>query len=209
MNVSVILLAGGTGSRMGTSVPKQFLDLKGKPIALYSYELFASLPYVTEIVVVCPEEYRYLFDTNLFAEPGDRRQDSAYNGFLKTSRGSELICVHDTARPFIEREDIDALYAAAVESGAATLARPVKYTIKQAQGHFVTATLDRDSLYEIHTPQMIASELLEEGFANAQKYNLTVTDDVSLVEAIDKPVRLVSCAESNVKLTTPHDLAKV
>lgn len=207
MKVSVILLAGGTGSRMGTSVPKQFLDLDGKPIARYSYDLFKSLDYVSQIVVVCPEMYRGIFpEDTQFADPGERRQDSVYNGFLETSRGVDLICIHDAARPFLCKSDVDKLLKVAQESRAATLACPVRYTVKEVTEGLIQKTLDRTNLYEIHTPQMIAPELLEEGFRKAKDQNISVTDDVSLVELLREPVQVVTGSPKNIKITYPDDL---
>src|SRR3990172_7494754 len=109
MKLSVILLAGGTGTRMGGVLPKQFLPLNGKPIARHSFDTFASLDEVVEIVVVCEERYRSHFHSEKksydlrFAEPGERRQDSVYNGFRTTSADADLICIHDSARPFVTR----------------------------------------------------------------------------------------------------------
>ncbi|MCH9613163.1 MAG: 2-C-methyl-D-erythritol 4-phosphate cytidylyltransferase [Chlamydiia bacterium] len=207
MKVAVILLAGGTGTRMGTSVPKQFLDLDGKPIARYSFDLFKELDYVTQVVVVCPEIYREIFppDTT-FANPGERRQDSVYNGFLETARGVDLICIHDAARPFISKEDVEKLLQEALVSKAATLACPVRYTVKEVTEGLIQKTLNRTNLYEIHTPQMISPELLEEGFKKATDEEISVTDDVSLVELLKRPVSVVEGSPKNIKITYPDDL---
>lgn len=207
MKVAVILLAGGTGTRMGTSVPKQFLDLDGKPIARYSFDLFKSLDYVSQIVVVCPKMYREIFPPETtFAEPGERRQDSVYHGFLETARGVDLICIHDAARPFLSKKDVDKLLEEALLSKAATLACPVRYTVKEVTDGLIQKTLDRTNLYEIHTPQMIAPEILEEGFKKAALENLSVTDDVSLVELLKRPVSVVQGSPKNIKITYPDDL---
>ncbi len=209
MKISVILLAGGTGSRMGTSVPKQFLDIHGKPVASYSFDLFSNLPYVSQIVVVSPPAYRELFPGALYADPGERRQDSVFNGFQETSRGVDLVCIHDASRPFLQKEDVDRLLATAMECKAAALGRPVPYTVKEVRGDTVLRTLDRSTLWEVHTPQMIAPDLLAEGFKYANTHHLTVTDDVSLVELIGHPVKLVEGSGRNIKLTTPDDMALV
>ena len=206
MKVSVILLAGGTGSRMGTSVPKQFLDLNGKPIARYSYDLFKDLPFITQIIVVAPEAYRDLFPGATFADPGLRRQDSVYNGFLETPRGVDLICIHDAARPFLLKEDVTKLLKVAQESKAATLGCPVRYTVKQVKDGHVDKTIMRDNLFEIHTPQMITPDLLDAGFKMARDQDTTVSDDVSLVELLGHPVRIVEGSPRNIKITYPDDL---
>ena len=213
--VSVILLAGGRGTRMGTSTPKQFLSIHGRPLAKYSFDLFATIPSVAEIIVVCPPPFRHIFETQTsvnvkFAEPGRRRQDSCYNGLQQVSDQSSLVCVHDAARPCATHSRIQNVIDAARRHGAATLGFPVKNTIKEADGNqFVSRTPDRSRLWSIHTPQVIKTELLHQGFEHARQEGLKVTDDVSLVENLGLPVKLVIDQPSNIKLTTPEDFAVV
>jgi len=212
--VSAIILAGGKGTRMRSSTPKQYLPLGGKPLALYSLELFASCPAINEIIVVCDLSYQSLFIPNypnlLFASPGERRQDSVYNGLQRTSNPSQkthLICIHDSARPLATPSDLMNVLAEAQKHGAAVAANPVKNTIKECdfQG-FVKRTLDRSKLWEMYTPQVVESSLLKKGFEIAINNNLTVTDDVALVELTGHPVKLVKGSYSNIKITTPEDL---
>lgn len=206
--VTAILLAGGSGTRMGGIQPKQFLTLANKPILLHSFEVLTALPEIEEIVVVCDPDYRhYLPSDTLFAMPGRRRQDSVYNGFQCVSHDSEIIVIHDAARPMISAAMVLRGLAGAKEYGAAVTAMPVKATIKQGQPDgFVDKTLDRTSLWEIQTPQVIRASLLRRAFEHALKHNLDVTDDVSLVEAIGHPVKLVEGSYHNLKITTPEDL---
>ncbi|MDP1836797.1 MAG: 2-C-methyl-D-erythritol 4-phosphate cytidylyltransferase [Chlamydiales bacterium] len=207
--VSAILLAGGVGTRMRSTTPKQFLPLLGKCVARYSFDLFKSMPEIHEIVVVCEEVYRKDFSEPdvLFAFPGPRRQDSVYNGFCKVSVDSDIVIIHDSARPLINRDMILRGIHAAEEHGAAVAAVPLKATVKQSRGDcFVDKTLDRSTLWEIQTPQTIKTALLRTAFEHALKHNLEVTDDVSLVEAIGYPVKLVEGGYSNLKITTPEDL---
>ncbi len=214
-DVSVILVAGGIGTRMGLPTPKQFLPLGGMPIVLHSFHLFASLKEVFEIIVVCDVSYRTLFpDLSSprirFATPGERRQDSVWNGLCACSEEAKLICIHDSARPLLAESDLHAVIAAGREHKAAALAAPVKQTIKQIdENGFVVKTLDRTYLWEMHTPQVIVPDLLKKGFAFAEKKKLTVTDDVALIELIDHPVKLVRGSDLNLKVTTPVDLTIV
>jgi len=215
--VSAILLAGGKGKRMQSSTPKQYLPLGGKPLALYSLELFASCPAIDEIIVVCDLFYQPLFRNTasnyprlLFAPPGERRQDSVYQGLQKTSnpaKKTHLICVHDSARPLATSSDLMNVLAEAKKHGAAVAANLVKNTIKECdpQG-FVQRTLDRSQLWEMYTPQVIEASLLKKGFKIAINNNLTVTDDAALVELTGHPVKLVKGSYSNIKITTPEDL---
>jgi len=212
MSISVILLAGGLGSRMKSETPKQFIPLLGKRLVLYSLDLFLTLPDVYEIVIVCPKGFEEIFPSNTpvplrFASPGARRQDSLFNGFSSLSLDSSLVCIHDAARPLIKREDVEKAIAAARKYQAAVLATSVKMTIKEANTEgMVLRTLDRSTLFEIQTPQVITSELLKKGLQLAYERDLTVTDDVSLVELLGHPVKLVPGSYTNIKITTPDDL---
>ncbi len=213
-DISVILLAGGTGSRMESAVPKQYMPLLGKPLARHSFELFSSLTEVKEVIVVCRKDYQHHFALPKcpvpirFAEPGPRRQDSVYNGLQSVTEPCQLVCIHDSARPLVKREAVDEVLKAAREHEAAVLAVPVKATIKQSsRDGFVRATLDRSTLWEVQTPQVIALPLLRRAFQHALENGLEVTDDVSLVEALGQPVKLVTGCYSNLKITTSEDLA--
>lgn len=212
--LSVILVAGGQGTRMGAPIPKQYLPLNGQPLILHSFSLFAEMPEVQEIIVVCEETYHSLFPCLehprvLFAAPGSRRQDSVWNGLCKIAPESQLLCIHDSARPLLTAEDCRAVLEEGKRHGAAVLATPVKYTIKSSTpGGFVQRTLDRANLWDIQTPQVVKPEWLRAGFAKARALgDLAVTDDASLVELLGHPVKLVKGKDSNIKITTPTDLA--
>lgn len=192
---------------MGASSPKQYLPLLGKPIALYSFECLLSSPLISEIIVVCEPAYESLFWGVQFAKPGSRRQDSVYNGLRKVSQDCDFVLIHDIARPLLNEEDLQTVILAAEEFGAATLATPVKVTIKEADSdHLVRKTLDRSALYNIHTPQVLKKEVLLKGFSVAIDKEITVSDDVSLAELISHPVKLVMGSYDNIKITTPEDL---
>ncbi|CAH9085998.1 unnamed protein product [Cuscuta europaea] len=165
-SVSVIFLAGGMGKRMGVSMPKQYLPLLDQPIALYSFYTFSQLPQVKEIVVVCDPSYKDVFEdarekikTKLkYALPGKERQDSVYSGFQAVDVNSELICIHDSARPLVLAEDIEKVLKDGLLVGAAVLGVPAKATIKEANDEsFVVRTLNRKTLWEMQTPQFRSS----------------------------------------------------
>lgn len=207
MTISVILLAGGHGSRMKCNLPKQYLELHGKPIAHYSLEMFLSMSDVQEVIVVCDPAYCHYFSSYgvKFALPGERRQDSLYNGLKAAS--CEWICVHDSVRPFITVEMTQRLFADGKKMGAATVGMPMKWTVKLCkENNLVQNTLDRNLVWEGQTPQFLSKTVLLSGFSHAIEHDLTVTDDVSLAEIIGHPVKLVEGAYNNIKITTPEDM---
>ena len=211
--VSVVFLAGGVGKRMGAKLPKQYIKLGGKEIALYSFEVFAGMSHVREIIVVCEEEYESVFKsvgvekTLKFARPGKERQDSCFNGFQEADQSSSLVAIHDSARPLLRAEDAVACFEDAIKYGAAVLGVPVKSTIKEVDGNqLVVRTPDRATLWEVQTPQVIKPELLRKGFEKVKAENLEVTDDVSIIEQLGEPVRITTGDYYNIKLTTPEDL---
>ncbi|CAD7698782.1 unnamed protein product [Ostreobium quekettii] len=216
--VSIVLLAGGVGKRMGAKVPKQYIDLRGQPIATYSMQTFAKMKEVGEIVVVCDPSWRYVFEEcaersgmNVpmrFASPGPERQDSVYNGLQEVSPSVALVAIHDSARPLVRAEDVLKCVLDAWDVGAAVLGVRVKPTIKEVddQGH-VVQTLVRSRLWEVQTPQVIRPDLLKQGFELVRREGLEVTDDVSIVEAMGGRVVVTEGSYTNLKITTPEDMA--
>nr|ABV02019.1 2-C-methyl-D-erythritol 4-phosphate cytidyltransferase [Nicotiana langsdorffii x Nicotiana sanderae] len=214
-SVSVILLAGGKGKRIGASMPKQYLPLLGQPTALYSFFTFSRMPQVKEIIVVCDPSYQDIFEDakeNIqvelkFALPGKERQDSVYSGLQEVDSISKLVCIHDSARPLVWTEDIEKVLKDGWVVGAAVLGVPAKATIKEANSEsFVVKTLDRKTLWEMQTPQVIKPELLKKGFELVNREGLEVTDDVSIVEHLKHPVYITEGSYTNIKVTTPDDL---
>lgn len=217
-DVGVVLLSAGVGKRMGASIPKQYIKLMGLEIALHSLDTFLACD-VAEIVIVCAEEWQHIFKDHLekvgptevdvkFTTGGKERQDSVNNGLAKID--APIVAIHDGARPLVTKEEVERVVADAREHGAALLAVRTKATIKQAVGEsdtFVESTPKRKLLWEAHTPQVIRSELLRKGFEKAEKEGLDVTDDVSLVEQLGEKVKLTEGEYTNIKVTTPEDIA--
>ena len=213
---SFVLLAGGSGSRMKADRPKQFLDLLGKPVLQWDLELLLGIKELDRIVLVIAEEFRTMeflqpfvdADSRLvFAAPGKERQNSVENGLAGVADDCTLVAIHDAARPLVTRESIDKCFADAAAHDAAVLAVPCKPTIKESNdGEFVLKTLDRSKLWDIQTPQILRPQMLRDGFKNANDKGLAVTDDVSVVELMGKPVKLTVGEYTNLKLTTPEDM---
>lgn len=204
---SAVIVAGGSGSRMGR--PKQMLPLGGKPVLVRTVEAFLQTPEIKEIVVVTPTENRAelqkRFPGIVFADPGKTRLLSVKNGFLKTSAASQLVAVHDGARPLVESAHISACLQAARQYGAAVLAVPVKDTVKVCEGGFVQNTLDRAVLWAAQTPQCYRRPVLAEAL---EKFGQEegATDESQLVEKLGIKVRVVPSSYKNNKITTPEDL---
>jgi 2-C-methyl-D-erythritol 4-phosphate cytidylyltransferase len=208
--VSLVLLAGGSGSRMQSEIPKQFLQLKNKGVVFHSLDIFRNIDEIDEIIVVTDDKWRPAFQEYkvVFASPGARRQDSLFNGLQKVSPETKWILVHDAARPLITEKMVRNLIEEGKTHGAATLGVPLKATVKEGNlDKLVARTLDRSLLWEIQTPQFVSKQILIDGFAIANRDNLTVTDDTSLAELCGKPVKLVFGSYSNLKITTPEDIA--
>ena len=223
MHVTAILLAAGKGSRFKSRISKPLVKLGGSPIIDFSLKTLSRHPLVKDIILVVNSgnigSISALVNKSGYKKiralvlGGDRRQDSVFNALKKVSAQSQLVLIHDSARPFVKFREISALLARARSSGAAILGVPVKATIKQvtkSQGHKVTGnftvkrTLDRNFLWEIQTPQVFRQDWLLE--ANRKFTKVDVTDDAGLVEKLGKRIVLVQGSYDNIKITTPEDL---
>jgi len=213
-----IIPAAGTGSRMQADVNKQYLLLAGRPILTHTLTLFAAHPRIDRICVVVPaEEINYcraeivmlygLDKVSAIIAGGPTRQDSVANGLLGCNAAvDDLVIIHDGARPLLRAIDLDALLAAAAQSGAATLGVPVKDTIKEVRDGVIVATPERSSLWQVQTPQAFRYGLLLAAHSQARADGFVGTDDAMLVERLPHPVTMVAGSYRNIKITTPEDL---
>lgn len=213
--ISVILLSGGQGLRLGGALPKQYLNLAGKPIALHSFEKFLAIEEVKEIVVVSERQYINIFQYEtskqiLFANPGFRRQDSVYNGIKKLSKEASFVLIHDAARPLIKESDIRKLILEGSSYDASALATPERNTLKKVDSNRnILHTIPREDVWEVQTPQMVKVSLLKEGLELALAKNITLTDDLSAAELIGKIPHLVEGSPLNIKITYPDDYVSI
>ena len=208
---------------MGASIPKQYLELCGRPVVAWSLRLFASMKEVKDVVVVCEPEYKELISKQWreaveraqsvaelntvpelkWALPGAERQDSVQSGLAQIDPESKLVAVHDSARPLTTPEDVRACLSDASAAGAAVLGVPVKPTIKEVnEDGTVARTLERARLWEVQTPQVVEPALLRRGFAFAIERGLEVTDDVSVVELLGETVRITQGSYTNIKVSS-------
>ena len=216
----VVIPAGGTGSRFGHAQPKQFLELAGLPILVRTCRAFFAVEAIRTVVVAAPADYLHhtidLLHAHLPARHLDRlritaggatRQDSVYAGLVQLPSGIELVLVHDAARPLVDPATILRCLEGAARFGAVIAAVPVKDTLKQVgPDGLIMATVDRSQLWQAQTPQAARRHLLEQAFAAARRTGLVGTDEASLLEAADIPVRVVVGSEYNGKITHPEDL---
>lgn len=204
---SAVIVAGGTGKRMGR--PKQMLPLGGKPILVRTVEAFRASPLVKQIIVVTPEENQQTLQTYFkdltFALPEETRLGSVVNGTLQADPKAQVIAVHDGVRPLVSAEKITQCLQCAFENQAALLAVPVKDTTKICEDGKVRQTLNRGVLWAAQTPQAYRTEVLQKAL-ETYGHLKDATDESQLVEKMGIPVHIVESDYRNLKITTPEDL---
>ena len=212
--VSVIIPAAGRGTRMGKSINKQYISLDNKAILTHTIRAFD----IDEILVVVAANEEKLFKNTVLKEykikkpykivvGGSTRQASVYNAVKKVDKKCTIISVHDGARPLISNKEIINTVLGAKKFGGCVLGVPVKETVKQAdEKGFVSATVERSTLYNIRTPQVFKADILKAAFENAEKKGILGTDDSYLVEQYGLKVKIIKGSYNNIKITTPEDL---
>lgn len=214
--VSAIILAGGKGKRMGKDISKQFILVKDKPIIYYTIKKFSDCKLIDEIILVLPKdeiEYckkevleKYSLKVDKIIEGGKERQDSVYNG-LKALKNSDIVLIHDGARPFVSEKIILDGIENAKKYGAAAPGVMPKDTIKVKDDFsFSKETLKRESLIAIQTPQVFKKDIIVKCHERIREDNVSVTDDTMVVEKYGYKVYLYDGDYTNIKVTTPEDL---
>ncbi len=214
MKVSVIIPAAGQGTRMGSSIPKQYLLLNGQPILHHTLMAFETCGLVDSVALVVPkndlETAQKKWDYKIvkhIVEGGKERQDSVYNGLKAIPADTDIVIVHDGVRPFVTPDMIGRSIEAAQKFGAAITAIPVSDTIKQVDGEdYVTRTVDRNGLWRMQTPQTFQYAILAEAFKVAVADSFYGTDEGSLLEHAGKKMKIIMGSELNIKITRQEDL---
>lgn len=214
MNTSAVIVCAGNSTRMG--VNKILLPLGGRLVVGVTMQAFQACESVKEIIIVAREadipaimeEAQKAGITKLkeCTAGGDTRQQSVINGIRCISQDTELVAVHDGARPLVKPEHIEKAIKDALVFGGAALGVPVKDTIKVVDGGLITDTPPRSSLYITQTPQIFRKKLYFEGIDFALEHGLDFTDDCQLVEAIGGKVYMTAGDYTNIKITTPEDI---
>ncbi len=216
---ALIVVAGGTGHRLGADRHKALVPLAGRPLVEHCLRTLLALPELDPVILVGHRDDRAALAAVIARLPrpvtlvdgGARRQDSVAAGLAALPHTTRLVLVHDAARPFVPVDRIEALIASAQRTGAALLAVRVADTIKEARpggdAPLVERTLPRDRLWAAQTPQAFAFAVLERLLADAAARALNVTDEASLFEAAGLEVAFVEGSRLNFKITTGEDLA--
>ena len=208
-----IIVAGGSGTRMGMEIPKQFLPLAGKPLLMHTIQAFASTSPSINIILVIPEKHiplwkelclEYNFSNHYtIVNGGKERYDSVANGLAHVPDNA-LVAVHDGARPLVMAETIDTSFDMAAIHGAAIPVTKPKDSVRIINQDSSNVSINRDSVRLVQTPQTFRSELLKKAYhlPNTGAF----TDDASVMHNAGFEVFLFNGNETNIKITTPADL---
>ena len=210
---TILIVAGGRGTRMGGPQPKQFLELAGRPVLMHTLEAFDRWDASARLIVVLPEDqietWKRLCEAHVFGRihrvvaGGETRFHSVRNG-LDAVASDGLIAVHDGVRPLVAPSVIAACFAAAADGGAAVPVVPVVESVREVDADGGSRPVDRARLRVVQTPQVFRADVLRAAYC--LPYDPRFTDDASVVEASGVAVRLVPGNRENIKLTTPMDL---
>jgi 2-C-methyl-D-erythritol 4-phosphate cytidylyltransferase len=214
MKEYVIIVAGGTGSRMKSDIPKQFVSVNGLPILMHTINAFRKYSERLSIIVVLPENQfdfwenlcvKFGFDvTYRLVAGGETRFHSVKNGLRSIDDASALVAVHDGVRPVIDREIIARSFQTAAKSGTAVASVPLKDSVRSVGADGNNLALDRNAIRLIQTPQTFRNEWMSHAFD--QDYDTKFTDCASVLESAGYPIHLIDGAYENIKITTPEDL---
>ena len=216
MHASAIIVAAGSGVRLGMDVPKAFAPIDGCPLLRYSLRALSAVEEIGEVVITVPAGMEAAARAEVRAAGlaipakltpgGAERQDSVRIGLALTSPEAEVVVVHDAARPFAP----SALFASCIEAarrcGGAIAAIALADTLKRTENHTIIATIPRAGLWQAQTPQAFRREMLVAAHERAVRERWTVTDDAELVERCGGTVEVVESSPLNLKITTPVDM---
>lgn len=211
---SAIVVAAGKGERMQTEVKKQFLPLLGMPVLAHTLEAIEKSESVREIILVVSEEDILTAKDIVLATEcekvskiiagGKTRAESVSKGLMELSADCEIVLIHDGVRPCVKASLIEECIKNAAKHGASALGVTPKNTIKRVDKNgFIEATVDRDSLVEIHTPQCFQREVITKAY---EHFDSSATDDCALVEQTGVRIHITEGSYANLKLTTREDL---
>lgn len=216
---AAIIVAGGSGTRMGGDTPKQFLDLCGMPVVVHTMRAYEESEYIDQIYVVARDEdvndsvydnYAEKFSITKYRKcvsGGKTRQESVLKGIEALSDDVKFVAIADAARPLTTPELINSVCLAAYRYSAASAGCPAVDTIKTVDNHkFIMDTVERTSAWQAATPQAFSLPLYRAAAYSALDIGFECTDDNSLVERLERRIKFVDCGRYNIKITEPLDL---
>jgi 2-C-methyl-D-erythritol 4-phosphate cytidylyltransferase len=219
MKVAAIVVAAGAGRRIGGEISKAYLPIAGRPLVLRTVDRMFEAKTVEQVILVVAGQDRDRCDALLREDSalrdrpyllqigGTTRQQSVKRGLDKIAEQTEIVIIHDAARPFVSAALIDRCVESAAEKGAVVAGLPVRDTIKVVGAdRRVQTTPDRSLLWEIQTPQVFQSKLIVDAHRRAEADGVEVTDDAMVVERMGKPVYLLEGERTNFKITLPEDI---
>ncbi len=216
--ISTIIVAAGNSTRMNMGKSKQYIPINNIPVLARSIKTFESISLIDEIIVVvnqsdinyCKEKIigpQNFCKIKSIVAGGNNRQQSVFNGIKEASSSSDIIVIHDGARPFVKSDTIKKTIDTAKENSSATCAVRVKDTIKiSSKENFVTKTIPREFLWSIQTPQAFKKDIIVESHQKAISDQFLGTDDTALVERLGIKTKIVEGDYFNIKITTKEDL---
>ncbi|MCX8065780.1 MAG: 2-C-methyl-D-erythritol 4-phosphate cytidylyltransferase [Candidatus Hydrogenedentes bacterium] len=218
MNTQLIIPAGGFGTRLGRGIPKALVTIGKKPIIYWTLKKLLKIRWSFPPIIVTPQNYENTFKNALnshfqninflIIEGGHERQHSVYNGLRYLHPETEIVVIHDCARPFVPLRCVEESIEKAKEIGSATVAIPVTDTILEVdEKMYLKSTPNRKILYKCQTPQSFKKQIIVNSHEKAKQQNLLFTDDASLVHYMGNPVAIVFGDPINIKITLPYDIA--
>jgi 2-C-methyl-D-erythritol 4-phosphate cytidylyltransferase len=215
-NVIAIVPAAGLGTRFGPGTNKPFHPLLDKPLIVWSLEVFETLDEIREVIPVLKEEdmemgretfERYnLSKVKRIAPGGQERQDSVYHGLRLLKGNTDMVLIHDGARPLINSGIVRTTIRSVAGFDGVIVGVPVKDTIKEVRDGIVKGTLKRDTMWAVQTPQLFLYDALMKAYQRALEERFYSTDDSALIERNGGKVRVIMGSYSNIKITTPEDV---
>lgn len=214
MKKFALIVAGGAGSRMGTDIPKQFLNLGKLPVLMHTIGVFYRFDPTIEIIIVLPKIHTNLWSKlcsdfqftikHQIVHGGETRFESVKNG-LNMIPNEGIVFIHDGVRPFVNEKTLDVCLKTAIEKGNAIPVISVPESVRKVEMD-KNYPIDRNSLFLVQTPQVFQCKIIKEAYK--LKYNPDFTDDASVAEAIGNDIHLVPGNRLNIKITYPEDLYK-
>jgi 2-C-methyl-D-erythritol 4-phosphate cytidylyltransferase len=213
--IAAIIPGAGTGQRMEARKPKIFIEIDGKPLIYYSIRALTGVEEIGRLILAVPEGFKELaeqlikswkFENIEIIEGAATRQDTVYRALQMLPKETEMVVIHDGARPLVSTALVHEVIKGAREHGACIPTLPCEDTVKRVRSGHVVETLSRDEIHIVQTPQAFYYDVIMEAHNHACERKWRVTDDATLVERAGRPVATIPGEHSNLKITRPIDL---